>query len=458
MPSRNSKQLFSALLAGVACQFLWGEPVADSEPEEGPPFLFAQEIVDASLLRSERHQVRPVVEVENFSYVFRIESEYGNFEVVGLESVRACVREIKAIEHLNELTQTQAFTKTVSDRIKDPVLVTVGIARRPVSTVVGLPVGIGRYLQGKLYQFTKRSEKAWATVNEFVDDDDRPSAEAAAADEAATPEADGAKSVKVKIVDSTGKLGRRYLGYDSSKRSWAKRLGVDPYSDNEALQSALGRISWSSSLGAFAADFATPSGDVFSYAGKAQELAWDRPPHQIEQSNQKTLRRLGIGKELLRAFMATRAYSLTEKAAIVLSLAEMEDAAGLDLALELALQAATQDEAKGFVEMFRILENYDRDVSPIVNLELREGLITADTFGGYLMVPLAVDYLHWTSLISRPLLSGELAAEQREVWVSGRVSLIAAGRLRANRWHVFERCLDPERRPASASRSLAPSP
>lgn len=453
MLRRTSLSLFALFLAGVVSASSRGE----AEPEEGAPFLFAQELVEASLLQSDRHQVRPVVEVDNFSYVFRIESDYGKFEAVGLDEVRACVREIQAIERLNEITQTQAFARTVSDRLKDPVMVTVGIARRPVSTVVGLPVGIGRYLQGKLYQVTKSSEKAWTSVNEFVADGEK-GEEAKAAGETGAEVADGEKpSAKVKIVDSTGKLGRRYLGYDSSKRTWAKRLGVDPYSDNEALQAALGRISWSSSLGAFASDFAAPSGDVFSYAGKAQELAWDRPPHQIEQSNQKTLKRLGIGKELLREFMASRSYSLTEKTAIVLSLAEMEDASGLVVALELALRAATKDEAKGFVETFRILETYDRQVSPVQRLVLREGLITADSISGYLMVPLAVDYLHWTSLISRPLLADSLAGEQREVWVSGQVSPIAAERLRVNRWHVFERCFDPERQPASASSRLAPS-
>lgn len=444
-----SFRIFSLCLALALAATGRASPEAvEAEPVEGAPILFAKDLLDAALLKGPRYQVLPVVDVENFAYVFEIESDFGRFQALGIDGVKVCIREVEAIEKLNQFNQTEAFAKTLTDRLRDPVSVTVGIARRPFSTVAGLPVGIGRYLQGKVYQIQKGSEKAWSTVSAWDDpkEDEKPKAD----------EEDPAKSKSAKVIDSTGKLSRKYLGYDDAKRGWAKRLGVDPYSDNEALQQALGRISWASSLGAFAGDFAVPSSEVMSYANKAQEISWDRSPIQIEQANRKTLKKIGVPKELIREFIDSGGYSLTEKTAIVLSIQEMEETKDWEPALALILLAVTKDEALGFTKTFQILETYDRQVSPIQTVEIRDGLIAATARNGYLVVPLAVDYLHWTPLIATPLLSEEFAAERRELWVSGCVSPIAKERLRASGWHVFDMCLDSVRSPVTNAFRLDP--
>ncbi len=455
------RTLFVSLLVFISWPAAsWAEPVAseagspdEAEPLEGAPILFARDLLEPTLLSGARFRVQPIVEVENFSYVFRIDSDYGRFEVLGVDNVRLKVGEIHAIERLNQISQTEAFAKTLANRLRDPVVVTVGIARRPLSTVAGLPTGIGRYLQGKLYQVKRGSEKAWSTLNRAENEKEK---EAFAAEPEADGEDGGDLSTR-KVIDTTGKLSRKYLGYDDAKRGWSKRLGVDPYSDNPALQQALGRISWATSLGNFAGDYAVPSTEAFSYAGKAQEVVWDRSPLHVERLNAKGLRRVGVSKELIKRFTDSDGYSLTEKTALSLSMQEMKEAEGADAALELALRAATLEEAQGFVKTFAILEAYDRKVSPVTALSIRDGLIVGEAQNGFLILPLAVDYLHWTPLISTPLLAPALAAERRELWVAGNVSAVAADRLRHCGWHVFEDCLDPDRQPTTNAYRLAPS-
>lgn len=395
------------------------------EPNEGAPVLFAREIVPGLDLRNEAYSISPIVDIRGLSYTFRVESIYGSYRVRGVEQLHSLLHELEVIRKLAEVSQSEAFASSLSSSLATPVVTTFGVAKRPVASVTGLPGGVVRYLGGKLYQVRRGSGKALDTYRDYRSKDEEPLL-------------DEEPKKKKKWGRSAGKLSRKHLGHESAKRKWARQLGVDPYSKNEVLQDALGRIAWASTLGGFAGDFAVPSSEVFSYAGKARELVWDRPAHQLEREIVDILKDCELEKELIYSFRDTPIYSLTEKMELCLGLKALRSSGDVGFLVDFALRAENDEDADLMIRTLGILVSYSQEVAGIDSIGERRGMLYACSNRGYEIYPLAVDYLHWTPLVYEALLSEELYSDKREIWVSGQVSEIAKLQLRKHGWQVFD--------------------
>lgn len=404
-------------------------PVAfASEPVEGSPLFFARNVVPDVALKTAVYTVSPLVEVNGFAYEFRIASIYGDFRARGIPQLRKLLHELEVVAMLAEVSQGGAFASSLSDRFTEPVAMTIGVARRPIASVMGLPGGVIRYLGGKIYKARRSSGKAMETYRDFRTNDD---AEATAKEEEEPPE-------KAPMGERAGNLGRKHLGYEDAKRKWARDLKVDPYSDNEVLQQALGRIAWASSLGSFLGGSAVPSSEFVSYAGQAREMVWDRPAFQLERENLDLLKKLDVSKELMLEFRDTTIYSLSEKTELCLAFDRLSASGAASFLVDYSLGAESEEDADLFIRTLSLLVDYSEEVGEIVSIGERRGMLFACSDRGYDVFPLAVDYLHWSPLLREALLSEELQSEKREIWVSGTVSPIARHRLAENNWLVFD--------------------
>ncbi len=423
MPLALKRACLSVLLPSFAYLAL------AKEPNEGPPVFFASDVLAPELRKGEHFEVSPIVHVVNFGYQIKLESDYGTYDVWGPELLKKRIKEIEAIAKLEEIGQTEAFTRSFSEALKHPLVNTWQVARRPISTVAGIPSGIGRYLQGKFYQVKRGSEKAISRVrkkNRYKAEEEK--------------ETDA--TMRKKVTQTTSKLSRRHLGFNTAKRAWARRLKVDPYSKNQELQTALERIAWASSVGSFAGDYAIPSSAALGYVGRAQEIVWAKSPSQIERRIHVSLRKMGVDKETINYFQEMDFYSLSEKISIILALDEMEDVEGKLEFLTLVLGVEGSEEAFLIVKMTAILEEYHRLVMPLSELSVKKGLAVGYTEEGIMILPLALDYLHWAPLIVDALISEELAEQSRELWITGRASSIAAHRLEKHGWFLQENCFE----------------
>ncbi len=419
--------LLNRILVSLACVLCCGESVSfcEEEPKEGAPVFFARDIVPNLALKSEAYSISPIVELKGFAYSFRVKSVYGDYQVEGVPQLKTLLHELEVVRALEEISQSEAFASSLSSSLASPVVTTVGVAKRPIASVTGLPGGIVRYLGGKLYQVRRGSDKALETYRNFRNKDE-------------APEAEDEDKEKKPIGESASKLSRKHLGYDSAKRRWARQLGVDPYSKNEILQESLGRIAWASSIGGVAGDFVVPSSEVFSYAGKARELVWDRPAYQLEREIVDILKDCGLEKGLIHEFRDTPFYSLTEKMELCLGFKRFRDSGDVSFLVDFSLRAENDEDAALMIRTVGILITYSEQVAGIASIGERRGMLYACSDRGYDIYPLAVDYLHWTPLVYDALLSEELQSDKREIWVSGRVSSIAKLRLRTHGWEVFD--------------------
>lgn len=422
------------LIAFAGCCVLAAAPgiPAPGEPVEGAPVFFARDVLPGWTLASPHYKISPIVEVEEFEFVFDIAARHGDYRARGLGELKRCLREIEAIARLGDVSQSRAFASSLSSSLSNPLVTTFGVARRPISSVTGLPGGIGRYLGGKWYQVKRGSEDALDKWRAFRAPDEEEE------ERVVTEEPADAASAPQRIGRSADKLSKRHLGHDGAKRKWARRLGVDPYSSNPALQEALGRIAWASSLGDFAGDFAMPGSEVFSYAGKAQELVWERPPHQLEREIIQRLANCGLAEQWIEAFIETETYSLTEKVALSLAMKELGATGNLALLVETLLEAETGRDAAVLIRTVELFAQYCGEVCPLASLRRVRGMLVGTSQKGYDVVPIAADYVHWTPLLYEALLAEGFVSDKREVWVAGEVSPVARLRLSHHGWEVFD--------------------
>ncbi len=401
---------------------------AEPEPFEGPPLLFANQFVPSELQAGERYKVAPIGHVVNFGYEFRLISDFGEFDVRGIEMLKIRAHEIAALDKLEEIGKTKAFATSFSQALKNPVVNTWSIARRPINTVKGIPRGIIRYLQGKFYQVKRGSEKVAAKTKRNRNGDREKK-------ETTVPEK--LTGTAKKIGSATWNMSRRHLGFNKAKRAWSRRLKVDPYSTNEYLQFELERIAWASSVGSFAGEFAIPSSSILSYALETQEMVWTQSATELERRNFLSLGNMGVGHSALLVFNDLETYTLSEKTLMVLTLEHLEVEGRLEL-IRLLMEAENRDEAMLMVRTVTVLGNYHRLVNPIACLSIRRGLAVAELEDGSMVLPLALDYLHWAPSITDALLSDALKADDRTLWIEGIASAIAKRRLNQTNWKLEE--------------------
>jgi len=287
-------------------------------------------------------------------------------------------------------------------------------------------------MQGKFYEVKKGSRVVASKANSQNFKNREPKA---------SEDGESSEGTVKKVGGATKKLSRRHLGFDRAKRGWARRLKVDPYTTNDNLQYELERIAWASSVGSFAAEFAMPASSVLSYTLQAQELVWSKSALELERLNSIAIKNMGIEEDVIMIFNDLDHYMLTEKTELVLTLEGLDVDGRLEL-VRLLLEVQSREEALLVVKIVSVFGNYSQLIKPLHRLEVRRGLAVAVSEEGSIILPLALDYLHWSPDLTDPLLSEEMEGVSRELWISGTASSIAKRQLALRHWKLEERCFE----------------
>ena len=401
---------YSALISSL---FLCATSYSKDSPFEDPPVLKASEILLAKLLKSPFHEIDESVSINNYGYHFRIKTDAGVDDVRSEDLLLERIREAEAIAELSKITQTQAFITSFAQAAKNPLTKAWTVASKPVSTIRGLPGGASRYLQGKFYQAKKLSKEASMKAAEI------------ASTKAADINAESAENLSQQAAQYTSEASKEHLGFNKAKRAWAKRLKVDPYSNNETLQHALERIAWATSIASFAAEIATPTYAPLDYALEAQDLVWETPPIELECLNDIRLKTAGIDAETLYDFHEHPHYTLTAKTNLSLSVAAFKDVKGLQSLAEIVLAAESANEATMITKLISVFRSYHQKAIPLAEFEIRKGMLTAINSDGILVFPVAIDYLHWTKTAEEVARHKDFDHENRQIWLTGKASSLS---------------------------------
>lgn len=375
-------------LALLACLAL--APAARAEEEappayETPPALHAQDLAAAKWLEGPGFQVEDAVTTDGFLARFLIRADVGAFEAHGVETLALRVAEIEALRALHAAMASEPFASAVA-----------AVAARN-SGAPSLPSGA---LGGG------------AGIERFFG----PPA-------AVDPQ-------RAKVV----------LGHDQEVRELARRLGVDPYTTQPALASALRDVAWISYAGdAQRATLVTPIvRERPALPGSRVAHAWvyDTPQAELVDRNATRMWEIGASVETTRKLAANPNVSLSAQTALVESLGRLPEAKGRGDVLAWAATLDTPDQALFLVRAIGILADRNEQ-APVVEIQARDPLVARQQ-SGQLVAVVPADTLAWTERFAAFARREDLAAPQRGIWISGRASSRARTELEALGWAVHE--------------------
>ena len=112
--TRLSRSSGVALALVVAAAL--GSVAAIAAQYERAPTFTAREVLPSSLLNSRYYKVQNSVEVENYQYVFNVDTQWGTFRIVGTTLLRVRAREMQAATKLAEIGGAETLVDAAHDR------------------------------------------------------------------------------------------------------------------------------------------------------------------------------------------------------------------------------------------------------------------------------------------------------------------------------------------------------
>ena len=391
--SRRRAASIALALVGTATIFI---DAPEAGQYEQPPSFQASQVLPASLLRSPNYTIGNQVGLDNFQYVFRVDTAWGPFTIDGSDLLRVRAREIAATAELVQIDSAGTLVNAAGRTALKPLATAKDLVTAPGKTIGDTFKGVG---------------------NLFGSVD----ASMAATD-----------PNKEKIIPSLtgGATARRKLAYD---------FGVDPNTRFPPLDDELTRLATANAIGETTTNaglaFVTGgAGIAISVGGTSHTLRLalrDKTAGQLEKEGRQLLASMGVSGGTMAAFYGNPNLSPTDKAIIVAALMNMGATAGREIFIAGAANAQSDEMGFFYRRQAELIALFDKNVAP-VNAFVRLGAAPMlQTAKGTVSV-LPVDYLYWS-----PPLEGLVGgAGNGQLWITGRASERATAQLAALGWTV----------------------
>jgi len=390
----------STLLTGVFAVFL-SSALAAPLPVETEPTLNTSDFRGLPPLTGAGYQIEPTVPVSGYYGHFTLKTDLGTVDAEGIQLLHQRVNEVKAADALEKMSTSDVFVSALAKSTAQSAESVGRAVSHPVDTLKAMPSGIGR-LFGSISK----------SVTDVVTDNDG-----------------GASSLN----DS--------MGVGKARRQIAHQVGVDPYTSNPIVKKRLDSLSNAAFAGGVSLDvvFAVATGGAataISFTKTVSDIAWELPPADIRARNQANLAALGVSQASTDALLNNTTYTPTLGLAFVEALKGLNVRDGADAFTQLASEAATEIEARFYINQLRMAGVYAKS-------ERIDRIEIAGKFGGMhsgdkLFVPIPVDYLSWTEGVKAAAEGKKLEARERTLWLTGEASRRAREGLRQGRWTVRE--------------------
>ncbi|MGD9501383.1 MAG: hypothetical protein AB7V40_02715 [Methyloceanibacter sp.] len=364
---------------------------------EQPPSFTAGQVLPPQLLNSPNYTVGNQVGLDNFQYVFNVDTPWGPFQVKGLDLMRVRAREIAATAALAQIDGASTMVTAAGRTALKPLATAKDLVTAPGRTIGDTVQGIGNF---------------FGSVDASV---------------AAT---DPHKERLVASVTG-GATARRRIAYD---------FGVDPHTTFPPLNDELTRLATANAIGetttnaglAFVTGGAGIAISVGSTSRTFRLALRDKTAAQLEKQGRLSLAAMGVPGGTANAYYANPHLSPTDKAIIVAALESLGAASGREIFIEGA--AGTRSIEMGFFyrRQAELIATYDERIAPVTAF-VRLGAAPMLQTGKGTVTILPVDYLYWS-----PPLEGLVAGAGQggQMWITGRASDKATAQLAARGWTV----------------------
>jgi hypothetical protein len=444
--------------------------------------LPAVDLAEPALLSSPLHLVAPCARVVGHLAQFRIDTRWGPLVADSLELLRIRVAELPAVEELERASHARLAAKSAEDSVRRIGSTVESVATRPVETLKALPEGALRFFRAKLDDLGETLQAVGDRAGEQL---------------AGAGEAYDRVSTRPGVVlhdapaepwwerggDRLWRLGKDWIGYGDTRRTWAQRLGVDPYSSNPLLNERMDSLAWAALAGDKAVGLAT--GELGSTAGKAlgttqriNRVVWDLPPIELRRRNDQRLAALACGEEERRRFLRNGRFTPTLQTALVDALVELQPSRGCVDVIELAAALDVEVEVRYLVDALALLagegitdgelllvgsapmlrhvpaaprDALARDLPDemIARVPPREptaldALAARQPAAPRLVLPLPVDRLEWSESTAAFFDVAPLRVVDKRVLIGGTATPNALQGLTRRGWEISEHARDPD--------------
>jgi hypothetical protein len=380
--------------AGVVLAAGLGTAAYAAQYESAPTFT-ARAVLPASYLDSPYFKVQNQVGVENYQYVFNVDTQWGTFRIVGTTLLKVRAREMQAAAKLQEIGGTETLVDAAGATALKPLGTAKGLITEPGKTIGDTFKGVGNFFGG---------------INAGM--------------KATDPRKEG-------IVASVtgGAAARRKLAFD---------LGVDPYTSFKPLDEQLTRLATASAIGntgvnvglSFVTGGASIAISATSTSQKLREALRDKTAAQLEEQGREFLTAMGVSKTAQDAFYANASLTPTDKAVIVVALKTLGNVDGQQIYVETASGATSIEMAFYYRRQSELIHNYNKKIAPVTGF-IRAGRAPMIQTGKGTVSILPVDYLYWSAPIE------SLASNGRgQMWLTGKATKTATSQLAARGWTV----------------------
>ena len=386
----------SSALAAVVAFGTFLVPASEAGQYEGAPTFSAAQAIQGIPLHGADYSIGDRVQVENFQYVFNVNTKWGPFRVKGSDLLRVRLREVTATEKLEGVNGAETAVKSAGRTALAPLNTAKDLVTQPAQTIGDTVRGVGHIFG-----------TAKATMN------------------ATDPHGD-------RIIASV-------TGGASARRKQAFNLGVDPNTSFPPLADQLKRVATADAVGATSANVgmsfvAGPAGYAIGATGtvgQVRELLRDKTPADLEKEGRDLLLAMGVSPETMNAFYANPNLSPTDKIIIVKVLESLSGIQGRELFLAGAAKAPSVEMGFFYRHQAMLIQQYAKRISPVRGFVSVGGAPMLMTANGTVGI-LPVDYLNW----SAPLTQIAPASHGGELWITGKASPMAISQLSALGWKV----------------------
>jgi hypothetical protein len=413
MPDHPRRLKRAALLAFLCAVSAWAADFEFPNPESPAVSL------PAELAAGPNFQVKDPVESDGLMHHYVVSSRFGDFPAYGRDAMRIRVREMAALTQIAKTTDIDVVTQTVAGRVKTDAKTLSQVATHPVSTVAGIPKGIGHLFHG--YK---------AQADEF------------AGNQKAHSGGNGISNITATAKSDATRYADRYLGVSAAERRYYQQLGVDPYTNNEVLRKAvrhLSKINAATNLGLHFAG--VPGLPYLGDVRRALDAIYNEDPAVLRARQRVTLAGYGLNSEEIQRFENTLLLSPTWQSLLEEEAKLLEGVAGRDELFRHAMSVTSEEEIQVFLQSTRLLAGLNAQ-RPLARILAGLRLPTAESSDGRIMVLGAFDAVYWTEDVAayEKALHAALpeGATGLELWLSGSISARAKSELTARGWSVHE--------------------
>ena len=439
-PAARIGRLVFCLLATAA--------LASAQDFENPPILLkAADTVPAEMLAGKDFQLAETVENDGYMNHYVVETRFGNFEAEGNMQLRTRLIEVEALAKLEEVTRTEAFTQALEDSLTATAETAVTVVQHPVKTAKSLPGGVRRFVKRTARQVEDVSDD----VSEYRQErKQKKQQKAEQAQSSESDEGDGsgvtaeeAKELAKQGGEAAGDYAKKWLGYTGARRSWAKQLGVDPYSDNEVLNRELLRVAQAASAGGLTLRFTpVPRLDALDTLADVSELVYEMDPLDLRMRDEGLLYGMGVSEAGAEDLFENPYLTPTTVTLVVDALTRLEGVGGRVRAVEDVAEAQSKAEVGLLLRSLNFLAVYHNQIRALTALGDPLHFPHATAEDGRLVVVAAVDHLHWTPELAQlaktrtPEVLNSSGAQVVEAWIEGGCSPLAKSELEALGYRV----------------------